>query len=210
MDETGAVHADQFLRIDEDSLWISEQTLQDAVRAGKPALVGVTLHVQSLASLVSRARLFATLALLDPELHRFRLVKIAGVPTGFPRIYLNEIIGALRSRLPNIVLLAHWDEPDVASLLHPGLSGIGFMVPGSGVMSGPLTSVPALMYRAGEAIRFAHGARMRFFVEGAVTKFLALKFAQAGADNIASQAIWPARVPAEGVQNWPAERLVAA
>jgi hypothetical protein len=208
--ETGAVNADQYLRIDEDSLWLSEQTLEEASRSRKQALVGVTLHIQSLASLASRARIFATLARLDPSLHRFRLVKIAGVPTGFPRIYLNEIIGALRSRLPNIVLLANWDEPDVQSLLHPGLSGIGFMIPGSGVMSGPLTSVPALMYRTGEAMRLAHGARMRFFVEGAVTKFLALKFARSGVDNIASESIWPARVPADGIQKWPADRLAAA
>lgn len=96
------------------------------------------------------------------------------------------------------------------SLLHPGLSGIGFMIPGSGVMSGPLTAVPALMYRTGEAIGLAHVARMRFFVEGAVTKFLALKFARAGVDNIASQSIWPARVPADGIQKWPADQLAAA
>jgi hypothetical protein len=207
--ETGAVHADHFLRIDEESLWVSEQALEDAARSGRQTLVGVTLHVQSLASLASRARIFATLERLEPSLRRFRLIKIAGVPKGFPRMYLNEIIGALRARISNIVLLAHWDEPDLSSLLHPGLSGIGFVIPGSGVMQGPITSVPALMHRSAEAIRLAHSARLRFFVEGAVTKFLAMKFAKAGVDNIASHGIWPARVPPEGLQTWPAQRLAA-
>lgn len=208
--EAGVVHAPQFVKIDEASLWVAEQALHDLAQAGRQALVGATIHVQSLTSLAYRARILATIARLNPALHRFRIIKIAGVTQGFPRMYLKEIIGALRPKLPNIVLMASWDEPDVASLLDPGLSGIGFVVPGSGVMSGPTTAIPLLMARIREATRLSHGARMRFLVEGAVTKYLALKLAQTGADNIASQAIWPARGAVEGILKWPADQLAAA
>lgn len=208
--EIGAVLGANFLRIDEAGLWIAEQALLEMAKAGRPALIGTTLHVRSLASLASRARILATLARLEPDLHRFRILKIAGIPHGFPRMYLKEIIGALRARVPNIVLLMSWDEPDVTSLIQPGLMGLGVVSPGSGVMSGPVTAIPALMARVNEGRRQAHAARMRFFVEGAVTKYLALKFAQASVDNIASQAIWPARLTAEGMLRWPADQLAAA
>lgn len=207
--ETAAVHTPQFVRIDEAALWISEQTLIDLARSGRQALVSATIHAQSLTSLASRARLLATIDRLDPALHRFRIVKIAGVSQGFPRLYLKEIVGALRSRLPNLTLVAQWDEPDIASLLHSGLSGIGFVAPGSGVMSGTVTAIPALMSRVSAAMKQAHAARMRFFVEGAVTKYLALKFATAGVDNLSSSSIWPARPSAEGMLKWSADRLVA-
>jgi hypothetical protein len=208
--ETGAVHPSQLIRVDETALWTAEQALLDFARQGKQGLVGVTIHAQSLASLTSRARLLASIDRLNPELHRFRIIKIAGVSQGFPRLYLNEIVGVLRSRLPNVVLLVAWDEPDIASLLHPGLSGLGFVVPGSGVTSGPVVATPALMARANEARRLAHGARMRFLVEGAITKYLALKFVEAGADNIASSAIWQARATASSIQTWRTDQLVAA
>jgi hypothetical protein len=208
--ETCALNSLHLLRTDEAALWIAEAALQDLADTGRQALIGTAIHVHSLMSLSSRARLFATIERLNPDLHRYRIVKIAGVAQGFPRLYLREIVGALRSRLPNIMLLAAWDEPDIAGLLQPGLSGIGLVAPGSGVAGGPVTAIPALIARANEARRQAHAARMRFFVEGAVTKFLALKFAQAGVDNIASQNIWPARVPVGGLQKWPADLLAAA
>lgn len=208
--ETGAAQTAHLLDIDEAAFWVAEQALQRLVNAGKQALIGTTIHARSLTSLASRARILATIERLNQDFHRFRIVKIAGVTHGFPRMYLKEIIGVLRSRLPNVVLLTAWDEPDVLSLLQPGLAGIGFVAPGSGVMSGPIIAIPALMARINEASKLAHGIRARFFVEGAVTKYLALKFAKAGVDNIASHAIWPARAMAEGMERWPADRLAVA
>jgi hypothetical protein len=66
------------------------------------------------------------------------------------------------------------------------------------------------MTKIGEGVRTAHNGRARYFVDGAVTKYLALKFAAAGVDNIGSQRIWPARPMADGVLRWPAEGLAAA
>jgi hypothetical protein len=208
--EANAAHASQLVKIDEAGLWVAEQTLLDLAKAGRHALVGSVVHAQSLVNLASRARLFETIKRLNPELHRYRLIKIAGVSQGFPRMYVNEMIGALRSRVPNITMLASWDEPDLASLLHPGLSGLGFVVPASGLLAGPIVGIPALMGRVNEAVRMAHGARIRFFAEGAVTKYLALKFAKAGVDNIASPGIWPLRASADGMARWSAGLLAAA
>jgi hypothetical protein len=203
-------HAGQFVNIDEAGLWVAEQALIDLSAAGKQALVGAAVHVHSLVNLASRARILATIDRMEPSLHRFRIVKIAGVSQGFPRIYLKEIIGALRARVPNIILQASWDEPDFSTLLYPGLAGIGIVSPGSALQPGSIAAIPALIVRACEAARLAHGARIRFFVEGAVTKYMALKLAHVGVDNLASAAIWPARSAVEGMERWPAGRLAAA
>lgn len=207
--ETVGGHAKQFIDIDEAGLWVAEQALVDLSAAGKQALVGATVHIHSLVSMASRARILATIDRLDANLHRFRIVKIAGVSQGFPRIYLKEIIGSLRARVPNVILQASWDEPDFSTLLYPGLAGIGIVSPGSAVQPGSITEIPALISRSSEAVRLAHGARIRFFVEGAVTKYLALKFTRIGVDNLASTGIWPARSVVDGMERWPARRLAA-
>lgn len=208
--ENVAVHPNQFIKIDEAGLWIAEQALQELLAAERQTLVGATVHIGTLANLTSRARFLATLDRLDPELHRYRILRVAGVAPGFPRLYLNEIVGVLRSRLPNIIIGAAWDEPDLGGLLQPGTIAVGISVPASAVSSGPAVAIPALMTKIGEGVRTAHNGRARFFVDGAVTKYLALKFAAAGVDNIASQRIWPARPMADGVLRWPAQGLAAA
>jgi hypothetical protein len=208
--EAGSLSPADLLRMDEEALWLTEQTLVRQVEAGRQAIIGVTLHVQSLAGLAARARILATIDRLKGELHRLRVIKVAGVTHGFPRMYINEIVGALRSRVPNIVLLATWDEPDLASLRHPGLTGIGIVAPPSDFAAAPATHAAALIQRVRQAADLAHAARMRLLVEGAVTKYLAMKFASVGADNMSSQRIWPAREMAEGVERWPAGHLAAA
>lgn len=208
--ENVAVHPNQFVKIDEASLWIAEQALQELLAAEKQTLVGATVHIGTLANLTSRARFLATIDRLDSNLHRYRILKIAGVAPGFPRLYLKEIVALMRARLPNIVIGAAWDEPDLAGLLQPGSIAVGFSVPASAVSSSPAIATPALMTRVNEGVRCAHAGRARFFVDGAVTKYLALKFAAAGVDNMASSRIWPARPMADGILKWPADRLAAA
>jgi hypothetical protein len=119
-------------------------------------------------------------------------------------------MSALKSRLPNIMIGAAWDEPDIAGLVQSGPIAIGLSVPPSAVTSGPIVAVPALTARIAEAVKEAHAGRVRLYVEGAVAKYLALKFARVGVDNIASHMIWPARPMAEGIVKWPASRLIAA
>jgi hypothetical protein len=208
--ESVAAPPSQFVKIDEASLWIAEQTLQDLTAAGKSMLVGATVHVATLANLSSRARILATVARLDPNLHRFRIIKVAGLAPGFPRMYLNEIVGVLKAHLPNIVLAAAWDEPDVAGLLRSGPIAVGCAVPASAVGAGSVIGTNTLMARISEAVRTAHGGRIRFFIEGAISKYLALKVVAAGVDNIASQSIWPACRVVEGMLKWPADNLVEA
>jgi hypothetical protein len=208
--ENFAAHPNRFLKIDEAALWIAEQALQELISAEKRTLVGATLHVGTLANLESRARILATISRLDPELHRYRIIKIAGVAPGFPRMYLKEIVGVLKSRLPHIVVSAAWDEPDIAGLVQTGVAALGFSIPPSAVTAGPLVTVPQLMARVSDAVASAHASRVRFFVEGDIPKLLALRLARSGVDLLSSESIWATRPIPDGMVKWPSDRLIAA
>ncbi len=200
----------RLLALDEAGLWMAEQALQELLGADRQTLVGSSVHIATLTNLESRTRIFATLDRLDPALHRYRLLRVAGVAPGFPRLYLNEVMSAIRSRLPNIMIGAAWDEPDIAGLVQSGPIAVGLSVPTSAVSRGPIVSTQALMHRITEAVRDAHAGFVRLVVEGGVAKYLALRFARAGVDNIASQTIWPPQPMAEGMVRWPASQLTAA
>jgi hypothetical protein len=208
--ESTSQSASHFVKVDEAGLWVAEQSLQSLMAAARPTLIGAVIHVSSLANLAARARILATIDRLDPALHRFRIIKVAGIAPGFPRMYLNEIVGVLKARLPHIVLGVSWDEPDFASLLQPGPIAVSCSVPPSAVGVGSVVGVSALTSRIADAVRTVHGARVRLLVEGAVTKYLALKLAAAGVDNMASERVWPASATAEGMPKWPAQRLIEA
>jgi hypothetical protein len=207
--ESAPVAPARLLKVDEASLWVAEQTLRDLLAAQKPTLVGARVHVATLASISSRARILATMDRLNPDLHRYRLIKLAGVTPGFPRMYLNEIVGMLRAKFPNVVIGASWDEPDVTGMLNSGASGLAFTVPASSVASGPIIAVPALIAKITGAVRIAHAHRSRVLIEGGVTKFLAMRLASIGVDNISAPNIWPACAAPNGMLKWSAERLAA-
>jgi len=205
-----AAHPRRFVNLDEAGLWMAEQALQELLAADRQTLVGSSVHIATLTNLDSRTRIFATLDRLDPALNRYRLLKVAGVVPGFPRLYLNEVMSALRSRLPNIMIGASWDEPDIAGLVQSGPIAVGLSVPPSAVSMGPIVALPPLTARIADAVKEAHAGRVRLFIEGAIASYLALKFARAGADNLASQTIWPSQPMAQGMVKWPASQLLAA
>lgn len=207
--ENAATNPRRLLALDEAGLWMAEQALQELLGADRQTLVGSSVHIATLTNLESRTRLFATLDRLDPDFHRYRLLRVAGVAPGFPRLYLNEVMSALRARLPNIMIGAAWDEPDIPGLVLSGPIAIGLSVPTSAVSRGLTISTHALMGKITEAVRDAHAGRVRLVTEGDVAKYLALRFARAGVDNITSQMIWPPQPMAEGMVKWPASRLAA-
>ena len=84
---------------------MSEAGIQRLFGSGQKALVGVSVHISSLTSPSSRARILTTLEGFSRDLLRYRLLKITGVAPGFPRIYLAEIVAALKLRVPNCAVV---------------------------------------------------------------------------------------------------------
>jgi hypothetical protein len=207
--ESTAPRAAQFAAIDEASLAVSEQALRHLSQQNKQALVGVSLHASSLTNLSTRQRLLSTIDRLDRQFFRYRLLKISGVAPGFPRLYLNEIVNALRIRIPNVVIGAAWDEPDMAGLLSAGAVAVGVALPATITNSQAIVPTPVFLRKLAADLQAAHTARVRFFVEGQIERELTGRIAFAGADNICSPRIWPACDAPDRMLKWPASRLAA-
>jgi hypothetical protein len=194
--------------LDEASLKVSEQAIQRLFSSGKKALIGVSVHVSSLANNASRTRLFTAMEQFDRNLLRYKTVKIAGIAPGFPRMYLGEIMAQLKPRMPNIVLGVAWDEPDVATLLQAGPLGFGFALPPSVTGPAPAVAQATLLAKIRSAAEAAHAMKKPFFVEGAISPELAIRLSAMGVDNISSPLIWKPLATPDTVVKWSADRLV--
>lgn len=204
-DATSSAH---FLAIDQAGISTADRALGDLVKQGKQALVGMSVHAATLTNLASRNRILAQLDRLDPSLGRYRIIKIAGVAPGFPRLYLREIIALLRARISNVVLGASWDEPDLPSLAHCGAVAVGVYL-SPAVIASPPAVLAAALSRIGAGCQAAHAAHIQYSVEGQLQRDLALRLAGLGVDVITSPTIWPARSAPDGMLKWPAAKLAA-
>ena len=207
--ETGSVCGDQFAAIDESCLWLSEQAIEELVAQGKQALIGVSIHARTLTNVAARSRILSVLDHLDRELFRYRVVKIAGVAPGFPRLYLNEFVRLLKGRTGNVVIGAAWDEPDMAGLLQTGAVAVGVTLPVSIVGLAPSVSEQTVLAKLAPDVRRAHAAKVRFFVEGDIASPIARKLSAIGVDNISSPRIWPTTGTPDAMLKWPASGLAA-
>ena len=198
-----------YAAIDEASLHVSEKALKQLLSNGLKCFIGVSVHVSSLASAATRAQLIKTIARFDRGLQRYRTIKIAGVAPGFPRLYLAEIMGALRMHVSNISIAASADEPDVAGLVNAGASVLGFTLSDKAI--GPNTSIvqPNLLARIRNACNRAHASGKSFFVEGAFGRELAMQIRACGVDYLSTPEIWaPCKAPV-GAARWSSDRLLA-
>lgn len=199
-----------FASVDEAGLWVAEQALRDLFEKDGRALVGVAVHSSSLTNLASRAKLFNVMENFDKSLLRYKTIKIANVVPGFPRMYLNDILGALRQRVPSVVIGAAWDEPDIAGLLQAGPVAVGFTLPPTVMAKNSLVPLTHLLAKVRSAVETAHAAKKLFFVEGNIPRELVIRLSAIGVDNISSPLVWPTCSAPESVLKWPADRLLSA
>jgi hypothetical protein len=208
--ESASMTAAQTAAIDEASLMMSEQALSDLIPAGRLMLIGCSVHLTTLTNLATRAKLMATIDRLNQSFLRYRLVKIAGVAPGVPRLYLNEIVNVLKAKIPNIIIGCAWNEPDFAGILQTGPAAVGVTLTKSVI--GPAAAVPlqTLMTKLISDANLAHAAHKRFFVEGQFERDVAVRLAAAPIDNIISPRVWPAQsgMPM-GMIKWPLSKLAA-
>ena len=199
-----------FTVIDEASLWVAEMALRDLFAREGRALVGVAVHSSTLTNLASRTKIFKAMESFDKELLRYKTIKIANVVPGFPRIYLNEIVSALKLRIPNVVISAAWDEPDIAGLLQCGPVAVGFALPKSVLGINGRVDQATLVAKIRSAAAIAHAGQKLFFVEGEIPRELAVRLCEVGVDNISSPHIWPPCSAPESVVKWSAAKLLVA
>ena len=192
-----------YAELDEMQLKASEDAIRGLFASGRKALVTTALHVSSLQNANTLVRLFSVISGFKKDLARYRIIRIAGVEAGFPRIYLEDICRMLRLRVPNIVFGLDWREPDVASALRLQPVGIGFPLP-SDLTSGSRAEMLARIRNAAEV---CHQHHTPVFVDGDFGLDLAQRFVAAGVDVLASPKIWPLARELDGAEKWPAAKL---
>lgn len=205
--EDAYADAARYAELDAAGLTEGEAALRRLISEGKQALVGASVHVAALANARARARVLGALDALDPSLARYRVLKIAAVPPGAPRSFLAEAIRQISARLPNVVLGAAWDEPDLAGLAACPAVAVGFSIPPAIASAQSIVPRAGLYARIAEAVSVAHAARKRLFIEGAVSHDLAARLRLLGVDNISSPTVWPPTAHPDAMLKWSAERL---
>lgn len=191
--------------MDELKLTASEDAMRKLFAAGGRSLVGVALHVSSLNSQQSLSRLVQAMSKFDRRMARYRVLRVSCVEPGYPRIYLEDILRNVRSRVPNIAIGLNWAEPDVASVLKLQPAAIGFTLPPNALApNGPKAEV---FGRIHAAVELARQHNVMVGVEGDIHPEHALRFAQDGVHHICSLRIWPSRPTLPNAEAWPATRL---
>jgi hypothetical protein len=149
-------------------------------------------------------RLSQVMAGFDRKLVRYRIIRVTGIETGFPRIYLEDICRVLRTWVPNIVFGLDWREPDIASALRLQPVGIGFPLSPDATSGARRADMLA---RVRGAVETCHQHHTPVFVDGDFGADLAQRFIADGVDVLASPKIWPIAEDLGGAEKWPAAKL---
>ena len=137
-----------------------------------------------------------------------RAVRIAGMAPGFPRIYLSDIIGIM-PQLPNLLLAAAWDEPDLKSLVGASSAGLALSMPAIGNKELSPASEKEIRGVVESAVSIAHGDNKPLTVSGAFDRSVARLLVELGVDFLSSPKIWPMVCQPRGVSVWPRANLVS-
>ncbi len=201
--EEDAPSAARLLEIDEITLQASETAMRAMFKSGRKAIVGVSLHVSSLMKVENRSRLLQIISSFDRELCKYRAVRLSGVCSGFPRLYLRDTVGFLRARLPKVFISINAMEDDSTVGLESEAGGLCCTwSPSARILDA--SGFPVRVQRAAASI---HSRSKRLIVEGRLTPPQARQCMAAGADAIVSTLIWPPSKFPDGAARWPASRL---
>ncbi len=194
--------------LDEAQLRESEHAIKRMLGAGKQAMIGVTISVNSLSNARGLNRLFSTISKFDPALARYRIVRIAGITPGYPRIYLEDIMRSLKMRVPNVSMSLHWSEGDLESVLALKPSAVGFTL--NRHATGGIGEPADLRQRLKVASSKANAHRIPFYVHGDLTPIFAQQCVGDGISILSSSSIWARRDTPDGQKDWSLHRLRAA
>ena len=197
-----------FERLDEQALALSEQALKDMFEAGRRALIGVSIHVNTLANAEARGRLLRLMNSFDKNLFPYRIVKVSSIPPGFPTLYLEEIVRFLKPYAPNISMSVSSEETDFPALIRMDVQAIGVALSPSMMVRPSPIQINLLFERIKVVTSLCRPKKILTYVEGPFSAQLAMRMCALGVDLLASSTIWqPMETPA-GMLSWPADNLM--
>lgn len=200
-------HSHRHADMDELKLHQSEQAMRGLFAGGGRALMGVAVHATTLNNPQGFARMAQAMGRFDRRMARYRILRVSGVDPGYPRIYLEDMMRALRPMTDRVAIGLNWIEADVASIVKLQPAAIGFTVP-SRALAHPSQRAD-VHARIAAAVELAKAHNVKVGVEGDLHAEHAVRFMQDGVDYLCSPRIWPVRPVLPAAETWPAARLVA-
>ena len=201
-------HSHRHADMDELKLNHSELAMRGLFASDGRALMGVAVHVTTLNSSASLARIMQAMARFDRRMARYRILRISHVDPGYPRIYLDDMMRAVRPLADRVAIGLNWMEADILSILKLHPAAIGFTVPPRALEHQSLRN--DVFARIGAAVELARAHNVKVGVEGDLHPEHAVRFMHDGVDYVCSPRIWPVQPALPPAEAWPASRLVAA
>jgi hypothetical protein len=193
--------------MDERKLVESETDMRALYAGGARAVVGVAVHVSTLNNLQSLPVVVRQMARFDRRLSRYRVLRISCVEPGYPRIYLEDAMRAVRPHTGRIAIGLNWNEPDIGGVLKLRPAAIGFGIPTTALVNpGAKAEVFA---RVAAAVEQARAAGVMVSVEGDLHAEHAARFVRDGVNFLCSPRLWPVRPKLTAAETWPVARLDA-
>lgn len=193
--------------MDKRKLIDSERDMRALYAGGARAVVGVAVHVSTLSNPQSLPCIVQAMARFDRKLARYRVLRVSCVEPGYPRIYLADVMRALRPYGPRIAIGLNWNEPDLPGVLKLKPAAIGFTLPTPALVNaGARTEMYA---RISAAVDMARAAGVMVSVEGDLRAEHAMHFVREGVNFLCSPRLWPVRAKLTAAETWPVSRLEA-
>ena len=193
--------------MDERKLIASEVDMRALYAGGGRAVVGVAVHVSTLNTPQSLSRAVQAMAKFDRKLSRYRVLRISCVEPGYPRIYLQDAMRAVRSHVGRIAIGLNWNEPDIGGVLKLQPAAVGFSVPTNALMNAGMKA--EVFARLAASVEQAHAAGVMVSVEGDLHAEHAARFVREGVNYLCSPRLWPVRTKLTVAETWPSARLEA-
>lgn len=193
--------------MDERKLLESEHDMRALYAGGARVIVGVAVHISTLSNPQSLPRVIQAMSKFDSQMSRYRVLRISCVEPGFPRIYLQDVMRALRPLGPRVAIGLNWNEPDLAGILKLQPAAIGFTLPTPALVNAG--SRAEMFARISTSLEMARAAGVMVSVEGDLHAEHALHFAREGVNFLCSPRLWPVRGKLTPAETWPVAKLEA-
>ena len=168
---TVAGDPDAMARLDGVTLARVKADLKAMTADGRRLIIAMPLHFETLCSLAQRRRIAAELGTIAESMKQYLVIEIVGVPTGFLKSRLIEVIAPLRMHCRAVSLQVAIGTIDFTQVRGTGISAVGadmshLAKSGAAVMQ-QLSRFQRAAEKA-EVVTFLHGARSRSLVAAAV------------------------------------------
>ncbi len=193
--------------MDERKLIESECDMRALYAGDGRAVVGVAVHVSTLNNPQTLPLILQQMAKFDRKLSRYRVLRISCVEPGYPRIYLQDAMRAVRPHTARIAIGLNWNEPDIGGVLKLQPAAIGFSVPTTALANAAQKA--EMFARIVAAVEQAHAAGVMVSVEGDLHAEHAARFVRDGVNFLCSPRLWPVRAKLMAAETWPVARLEA-